>query len=85
MNWKYLAIGAVAVAAYLLMERQSAGVAASRPVTALEAGDPRGTVAHAIEVVSKGAKAVSEQGKRAILGETKSDQRETDKKRMVGG
>jgi hypothetical protein len=80
---KIVAIGAVAALAYVLFIRKAPAAAAGG--TAVDAGDPRGTVAHAIAVVTKGAKAVAEEGKRAVLGQVKSDQRETDKKRRVGG
>lgn len=79
--WKVAAVGAVIVAAYLLYKQhQPAGGA-----TNLERGDPRGTVSHAVQVLSKGAKEVSEEGKRAQMGESKAHQRETDKKRSIGG
>jgi hypothetical protein len=79
--WKVAAIGAVALAAYLLYQRRQVPGGASP----IERGDPRGTVGLAVQVLTKGAKEVAEDGKKAILGETKAHQRETDKKRRVGG
>jgi hypothetical protein len=81
MTWKLAAVGALAVVAYLLWKQH-------RPAggqTNLERGDSRGTVAHAVQVLSKGAKEVAEEAKKGQLGESKANQRETDKKRRVGG
>jgi|WetSurMetagenome_2_1015567.scaffolds.fasta_scaffold01699_12 hypothetical protein len=81
MTWKLAAVGALAVVAYLLYRQHHPEGGAS----ALDRGDPRGSIAHAAEVLTKGAKEVAEEGKKAILGQTRAHQRESDKKRRVGG
>jgi hypothetical protein len=78
MEWKTVAIIAIAAAGLLWWRSRPAATLPATPATADDAKNL------AALQVTHGAKAVSEEGKKAILGETKAKQREADKAQRKG-